>query len=161
MRVASKSQAKRTMALIEKIILKFERLGKTPPDHMAVVGILVGLGYTPHMILSAVDVGLGTKELRFTSMNWVNTYLALQREKHSPKQEVKEPEEPKPNKLGSEAHVRILLKLYKEKGYWESGWYCGDKPGNPYCLIDPKLLEEFGLPPTPPRPPEIKRKING
>lgn len=149
MRIADKSQEKRIDLLKQQIISRFERRNLIPPNHLSHIGILLEIGYTPQMILSAVDVGLETKELKFTSMGWVNTFLSRQMELHKPKQEVKEPEEPKPNPLGSEAHIRILLGLYKKQGYWESGWYCGEKPGRPGCLIHPKLLEEFGLPATP------------
>ena len=149
------------MVLRKKVVEKFQARGLTPPDHLAQIGVWLALGDSPALILAAVDSGIEQRGAKFTSMNYINTVLEVQREKSRPKLVVvEEPKEPPPNKLGSEAHIRILLGLYKKQGYWESGWYCGDKPGRPDCLIDPKLLEEFGLPPTPPRPPEIKRKAS-
>ena len=148
-------EEKAVLLLREQIVSRFVRRGLTPPDHLAQLGIWIGMGYSPTMILAAVDSGLEQRGHKFTTMNYINTILENQRRKP---EVVQEPKEPPPNKMGSPAHLNNVLSLFKEKGYWEINQFTGMRPGTCGCLIPKELLEKYGLPPTPPYPYELKRK---
>jgi uncharacterized protein YdaU (DUF1376 family) len=144
-----------TMVLRKKIVDKFVSLGLTAPDHLAQIGMWLALGDSPAVILAAVDVGLETRGSKFTSMNYINTILEVQREKAKAPVVVEPPKEVAPEdrpmaKHGSEEHLRNACFYFKKQGMWVYTQFTGSKPGEAGCLIPARLLEEYGLPPTPP-----------
>jgi hypothetical protein len=144
--------------LREQVVARFTRRGLTPPDHLTEIGFLVGMGYTSQMILAAVDHALETRGVKFTTMNYITMVLSARKEKYQQLEQVKTETPKQKLKHGSEEYLRSLLELFKKQGYWEITQSTGMQPGTPGCLVSKELLAEYGLPPTPPYPHDIKRK---